>query len=206
MKKIYFLLIIIIFSSCSSFSKKSAELSITTQVPALVQIYDQVADKLIDVGQTPLLLPQSALKDKSENAEWFYFVISAPGFVPEHILLPREASSNQKIKINLKQVEWWNDPTKGLASRIVQQVGSSFQRVYRSIRQGKLDEALNQVDGLIKEYSQTAILYDIRGSIYVLKGDTNSAIGSYERSLQLSSDNPETQKVLEQLKKNGANR
>lgn len=203
MKNIYFVLALAFFYGCSSSIKENAELSISTQTQAQVQIYDQVADKLIDLGQTPFKISQSDLAEKSENADWVYLVVAAPGFVPEHILLPKEASSSQKIRINLKQVEWWNDPSKGLGSRIVQQVGINFQKIYRFIRQGKLDDALTQVESVISEYPQTAILYDIRGSIFVLKGARDSAIGSYERSLQLSSDNPETAKILDQLKKQG---
>jgi tetratricopeptide (TPR) repeat protein len=176
------------------------QLHISTTHPASVKIWDQVADKFVELGTTPLQVSQADLKDKSQNADWIYLDISAPGYVPEHIVLPREAASSQKIRISLKQVEWWNDPSRGLGSRIVQQVGVNFQKIYRSIRQGKFDDALTQVESVIKEYPQTSILYDIRGSIYVLKGSMDSAISSYERSLQLSSDNPETSKILEQLK------
>ena len=200
-KSLVLILFVFVLQSCSSIPKEEAQLEISANNEAMVSIYDQETDKIFDLGKTPLKITTSELRERTAKSPWIYLQINAQGFVPENILVPSELRSSQKIRIALKKVEWWNDPSHALSSQIVQQVGRNFQDIYRSIRQGKNDDALNLTDKLITEYPQASILYDIKGSLYLIKGSKAEAISAYERSLQISSDNPETIKLLDQLKK-----
>jgi predicted negative regulator of RcsB-dependent stress response len=78
-----------------------------------------------------------------------------------------------------------------------------IQKIYSHIRQSQLEEALGLTEKLIAEYPHASFFLDLKGSIQVLQGKKTEAISSYERSLQISSDNPETMSILSDLKKEG---
>jgi hypothetical protein len=201
MKIIFHLILLSFLNSCSSIKPNQSGIEITTTTPATVFYKDQQSEKLVTLGPTPYKISFEELKELSNNSFWNYLIVEAEGYVPEHLILPKEGKSSQKIQLNLKRVEWWNDPSQVLSSKVVQQIGKNFQEIYRSIRQGKNKEALELTDQLIKEYSQASILYDIKGSLHLIEGAREKAISAYERSLQLSYDNAETIKILDQLKK-----
>ncbi len=197
-----FLLLASLFS-CARIRPIESDLSIQSDKVAKVSLKGPESDELIELGSTPLKLSIQELHDKNKNADWIMLVISAPGHAVEHIILPADASTKINLDLKLKPIEWWNDPSKVVPSQVVNHVGKFIQKIYSHIRQSQLEEALGLCEKLISEFPHTSFLLDLKGSIQVLQGKKAEAISSYERSLQISSDNPETMSILSDLKKEG---
>lgn len=71
---------------------------------------------------------------------------------------------------------------------------------YEMIREGKLEAAV-QLFGLnVEEYPASASAYDSRGEGYMLNGQNDLAIESYERSLELDPHNDNAREVLRRLR------
>lgn len=192
-------------TSCSHFKPSTSVINIVTDKPAKINVWDYKSEKNKELGATPFEAKFVDLQKETEQDEWIYLVVSAPGYATENIIVPANQKANLSIKFKLQPIEWWNDSSKSLPSVVINQIGKQIQRTYINIRQGKLDEALSTVEKIIAEYPQAPFLLDLKGSILVLQGKSNDAISSYERSLQISSDNPDTVKTLNELKKNRVN-
>ncbi len=197
-------LVLLTTTSCSQlfpyFRPTTAEISISTDKTASVGFWDSTHEKVEELGPAPFKINLKELREKSGQSEWIQLVVQAPGYAPENIILPANQSTAMDLKIKLKPIEWWNDTTKSMSSHVINQMGKIIQKIYINIRQGKLDEALGMTEKLIVEYPQASFLLDMKGSIQVLQGHKSEAISSFERSLQLSSDNPETISILKDLK------
>lgn len=198
-------LLALVTTSCARFKPTTSSINIVTDKPAKVSVWDYKSDKNEELGATPFEAKFIDLQKKTEQDEWIYLVITAPGYVTENIIIPANQRANLDIKLKLNPIEWWNDSSKSLPSYVINQIGKQIQKTYINIRQGKLDEALSTVERIIVEYPQAPFLLDLKGSILVLQGKTSDAISSYERSLQISSDNPDTLKILNDLKKERVN-
>jgi len=189
--------------SCTRLRPSEAELSIQSDKVAKVFIKDLETDQTEELGATPFKISMKELVEKNKNAEWMMLIISAPGHAIEHVLVPSNTSTRVNLDLKLKAVEWWNDPSKLVSSQVVNSIGKMIQKIYSNIRQSQLEEALGLTEKLIAEYPHTSFLLDLKGSIQVLQGKKADAISSYERSLQISSDNPETMSILSDLKQEG---
>lgn len=197
-------LVLLTTISCSQlfpyFKPTTAEISISTDKNAIVGYWDSTHEKVEELGPTPFKMGLKDLREKTGHSEWIQVVVQAPGYAAENIILLSNQSTAMDLKIKLKPIEWWNDSTKAMSSHVINQIGKIIQKIYINIRQGKLDEALEMTEKLIHEYPHASFLLDIKGSIQVLQGHKAEAISSFERSLQLSSDNPETISILKDLK------
>ncbi len=206
MKFIYplaFTVLLLVFQSCAHFGPLKNDITITTNKPAQVSLVDYKRDTFIDLGPTPFKMEMSKIKEMTDQSEWLYLIVKSPGFVSENILLPVNQKLSVDVKLKLQPIEWWNDPSGALPSHIVNQMGRQIQKIYLNIRQGKLDDALTSIEQLILEYPMAAFFHDLKGSILLLLGKKKEAASSYQRSLQISSDNIETIKILNDLKLEG---
>ncbi len=191
--------------SCARFRPTTSDINITTDSPAKVSVWDHKSEKNVEVGATPFSAKFVDLQKKTDHQDWIFLIISSPGHVTENVIIPANQKANLNLKLKLQPIEWWNDSSKLLPSHVINQIGKQIQKIYINLRQGKLDEALALAEKIISEYPHAPFLLDLKGSIQVLQGKINDAISSYERSIQISSDNPETVKILNDLKKDGAN-
>lgn len=207
MKSNYFLCLFLLLNfagACARFRPLSPSIDVTTDKQAKVSLWDEKTEKAQELGTTPFQSSYKELFEKSGDHEWISLIVSAPGYVSENIIVPRSQTSALNIKMKLQPIEWWNDTSRAQPSHVINQMGKNLQRIYIIIRQGKLEEAQTIVERLIAEYPLAPFLLDLKGSIQVLKGQKNEAISSYERSLQISSDNPETINILNDLKNEGS--
>ena len=189
--------------SCARVGPLKNGISVSTNKAAKISLLDYKTDKLQDLGPTPFQMELKQIQELNDQSEWIYLIVKSPGFVTENILLPANQKLAVDIKLKLQPIEWWNDPSNALPSHIVNQMGRQIQKVYLNIRQGKLEEALNSIEQLIIEYPQAAFFHDLKGTILLLMGKKKDAASSYQRSLQISSDNTETIKILNDLKLEG---
>jgi tetratricopeptide (TPR) repeat protein len=195
--------LICISSSCALFSKKIMNnyIIVNTSKPAIM-LYNDNGKKIV-IGNTPITMNVNDLVKKYNipTDAWLNFYVESPGYVTESFLLKAPTQKNIEIQINLKPLEWWNDSDKTISSIVVDKLGKNFQIIYSNIREGNLDKAFALTENLLNIYPNAAILYDIKGSIYILKNEIELAIASYERSLQISKDNPDTEQILIKLRK-----
>ena len=61
---------------------------------------------------------------------------------------------------------------------------------------GKIQEALDSVEALIKDYPNEAILYNISGACYASLGQLDTAVKRYEKSLAIKPDYAEAHNNL----------
>jgi tetratricopeptide (TPR) repeat protein len=202
-KFLFSILLIASLFSCSQLRPTQAEISIQTDKVAKVALKDPQTEQIEEIGMTPLKMSMKDLVEKNKGSEWMMLIISAPGYAVEHLLIPSYASTKINLDLKLKPIEWWNDPSKLVSSQVINTTGKMIQKIYSHIRQSQLDEALGLTEKLIAEYPHASFFLDLKGSIQVLQGKKAEAISSYERSLQISSDNPETMSILSDLKKEG---
>jgi hypothetical protein len=195
----------LVLQSCARLRPLKNSITITTDKPAQISLWDDKADRFQDLGPTPFHMELNQIRPMIDQSEWIYFVVRSPGFVMENILLAAKQKLAVDIKLKLRPIEWWNDPSNTLPSHIVNQMGRQIQKVYLNIRQGKLDDALSSIEQLILEYPSAAFFHDLKGTILLLLGKKKEAASSYQRSLQISSDNIETIKILNDLKLEGIN-
>jgi predicted negative regulator of RcsB-dependent stress response len=78
-------------------------------------------------------------------------------------------------------------------------IGRMLKTVYLQINTRDYVKALKTIDDLIEDFPKSAIFYDIKGSIHVLRGEKNLAKGSYQKSLSLNANSPETKAALDRL-------
>ena len=68
---------------------------------------------------------------------------------------------------------------------------------YQMIRENKLEEAIKLFKLNVEEYPKSANAYDSLGEAYMKNGQSDLAIESYERSLELDPDNNNAREILE---------
>lgn len=71
---------------------------------------------------------------------------------------------------------------------------------YQMIREGKLEAAVKLFELNVEEYPESANSYDSRGEGYMLNGQNDLAIESYERSLELDPENENAREMLRRLR------
>lgn len=196
-----FLFLMLSLTSCSSLLvNQSKIIQISSTPPAKVFLIHGNSQGIEEFGITPVKLSQEQLEKYSRGKEWYFFKLETPGYVSENISVEK-SSKISEIDVQLRAIEWWNDPTKQMASRVAHQIGTSVKEIYRNIRLGNIDEAFETVERLIQQYPSAAIFYDIQGSLFVLKNQPEMAISSFEKSIQMEPTNPETVALLQKLKK-----
>jgi tetratricopeptide (TPR) repeat protein len=198
---------LILLSSCStSFSelisdKKLVEIN-SSPTGASVYFYSSQSGEYIEAGKTPFILDTTQDQNlKLDSSGPVSILISQPGYISEHITIEKRVKSKVSVFANLKKVEHWVDPTNKMSSTIANDLGRNFQEIYRNIRTGRLSLARESVDELQKKYPFASILYDIKGSIYMLEGKKDLALAQYEKSLALSPENVEAQKIIQTIKR-----
>lgn len=193
-----FLLIILFFTiGCSSFKPVSIE---TNPPKARVLIYDDEQKKFVQVGETPFILDKKKRDEivKSNN-NFVAFKVERPGYVIEHIIYDLKTKKKINYLLQLKEIEIWSDKDAELSSKLANDIAKKVQKLNRHILTKDLDTALVVTKELIEQYPKAYIFYDIKGSIYLLKGDKVKATVSLKKSLVLNPDNLETENILKVL-------
>jgi hypothetical protein len=196
----YIFALLILSFSCSLFNPQSRSYHIDSNPSSTIKLITSKDQEGVIIGSTPLDIQIDQLNKLSENENWYFLKLERNGYVTENLIIEKK-SNLRTFELKMKPVEWWNDKSSELPSRIAQQIGSTVKEIYRLIRNGSFDDALLKVDLLIKEYPSTAIFYDIQGSLFVLDNQIDLAISSYEKSIKLAPTNKETMSILGELKK-----
>lgn len=166
-----------------------------------VSVFDPRTKTYVPVGKTPLAIDKDTKEFPQELMDESIWAMSVarPGHVVENIIFNRKTNPEYDIHLKLRPNAVWADNSSRVYSEMANHVGTAIQEINREIQAGKLDAALKAVGGLIDQYPEAPLFYDIKGSIYLLKGQKGDAVASYQKSLALNPDNVMTQKTLSDI-------
>lgn len=183
------------------------QLKVVTNPPdADVMILDPKTQSYRNAGKSPLELNSDQdggqLFSMLKGADLITLTVEKPGYVIEHFLIDRAVAPKQTLNLALKPVE--ATPVTGVRvtadeSLVADRVGTQIQGVMRQIDRGEYASAHATVARLIESYPLASILWDMRGSLALLKGDADDAARSFKQSLALKPENAETQAALQKL-------
>ena len=180
--------------------QKSTLSIVTTPEQVMVSIVDPESGLSKDVGQTPLTIDEKTeLPASIRDSQIWGITLSKRGHVVEHVLLDRATNSKFKITSNLKKSSEWVGEDNQIVGEMANRIGRSLRDTYHQINARDYSTAMKTIEVLIQNFPSTAIFYDIKGSIHMLRGEREAAVSSYKSSLQLNPDSPETRAALTRL-------
>ena len=142
-----------------------------------------------DLGVTPISL----------KAGMQSLMVQKEGFEPMKILFAGDSSQNYEF--NLKLVKKTEDPKLFDSKKNQEKLARSIAKANNLIHSKKYSEARSILENIVSDFPYVSVSYDLLGNIYYLQRDFKQAEQFYQKSLQLSPENIETQNVLERLKK-----
>jgi len=74
--------------------------------------------------------------------------------------------------------------------------GQQLQGLFTLYSQGRLDDALELADGLLRDYPREALLFSLRGIVQVARGDYEDAIRGFRQALEVNPDVADTHYYL----------
>ncbi|MBI2521820.1 MAG: hypothetical protein HYV97_15500 [Bdellovibrio sp.] len=180
--------------------QKSTLSVVTTPEQVTVSIVDPESGLSKEIGQTPLTIDEKTeLPASIRDSRIWGITLSKRGHVVEHVLLDRAANSKFKITSNLKKSSEWVGEDNQIVGEMANRIGRSLRDTYHHINARDYTAAMKTIEVLIQNFPSTAIFFDIKGSIHMLRGEREAAISSYKSSLQLNPDSPETRAALTRL-------
>ena len=194
------LLIFTIFTvSCAGMKGITIE---SNPVEAEVFIYDNVQKKYLAIGKTPLNLSDEKLKEyKDIGKDFIALRIEKAGHIVEHIIYDVNTKTKINYLLEMKPLELWADKEGFASSHLANDIARKVQMINRDILKKDLEKALNRIDALIEIYPRAYVFYDMKGSIYLLKGNSQKALASLNQSLSIFPDNNETREIVKVLEK-----
>jgi len=200
LKKIKFIFLLLITFSCASQKYKFSIES--NPAKADLYLYSEVQRKFIKIGETPFEIDakkiQKYLKPQSDFAA---FRIEKKGHAVENILYDIKTKKRFKYLLELKRIELWSDREAELSSKLANDIAKRVQVINSLIMKKELNRALTLTNKLVEQYPKAYIFYDIKGSIFLLKGKKGLALGSLKKSLSLNPDNAQTEKIIKLLQR-----
>jgi tetratricopeptide (TPR) repeat protein len=158
------------------------------------------------LGQTPLNVELDSLFEAGQPAA---HVEVRKGTKRHSVLVPKSRiSAEAKISVGFPaEEEEIATPLKEEAKPLecpqqinCTQLARGIAEAQDLIMQKKYDLAEAKLVYLSGQYSLVSVILDLLGNVYFLKKDLQSALDSYQRSLNLEPENTETQRVVMRIK------
>jgi tetratricopeptide (TPR) repeat protein len=92
-------------------------------------------------------------------------------------------------------------PSKSYEISTINHLTKKIQLINSLVAMKKYQDALEEINFLIKKYPKNYVFYDMEGSVYYLQGNQNLALDSFEKSLRLNPKNKEAQSMVDKTKK-----
>jgi len=202
MIKFVILTFLLIFVGCASLSQNKIIIESSPR-EADVFLYDTELKTYQKLGKTPLNFNNSIQQKylKENKSSFIALKIEKPGFAVEHIIFDLNTRKRFSYLLELKKIEIWTDNNQELSSILANNIARSVQEINQLILIKDLDKALVKVEQMSSQYPKSDIFYDIKGSIYLLKGQKQRAIISFKKSLSINPDNIESESMLKALTK-----
>jgi hypothetical protein len=194
-------LIFVGMTGCQTYSVEI----VTNPADAEVYIYDQEKATYKLAGKTPFNLnTNQKMLDLVQGADALAISIEKKGYVVERLLLDHSQAPKAAFTFNLKKIEDWSmGPQvaggKDLKPEAIEELLRESQRVSQQIRKRDLEVAYTGIMAMISRYPQVAILWEMKGSVELLRNQKMEAVKSFKQSLALGSKSPETKVAIQKL-------
>lgn len=163
-------------------------------------LYSEVQRKFIKIGQTPFELESKDIKKYLKpTSDFAAFRVEKKGHAVENILYDLKTKKRFNYLLELKKIEIWSDSEAELSSKLANNIAKRVQIINSHILKKDLNSALSLTNKLVDQYPKAYIFYDIKGSIYLLKGQKKLALGSLKKSLSINPDNIQAEKIVKVL-------
>jgi len=139
------------------------------------------------VGQTPLMLDKVKISSLQKSGPYI-FRITREGFAPREITIASLTGLQLDYNVDLKPIAM-SPKTNLLVNELFAAQNLAQQHNY--------EEALNKLDVLQKDFPEIVAIYEMRGSIYMIKGQYALANKEFKRAITLDPENKELQAMLE---------
>lgn len=149
------------------------------------------------LGKTPLIID-----NKHMDAGLTRLQVSQSGYFQEHVLLPPTSTMTAKgeLFVELSPVDGTNGDQLIERGKELSSFSKSISQIQHLINKRELPAALTRIEVLLTQYPSASVLYDLQGNVHFLSGKMKDALTSYEKSLTLYNDNPETKRMVDRLK------
>ena len=192
-----YLSIILVFIGCAH----QGSLSIKSQpAGAKVLIYKAQDKSYQEVGQTPLRIDRKILKEKGLRVgDYFSLKIIKEGHVIENLIYDHTSKEKMDYVVDLKPIEAWNSKDGEVPSYMANIIAEKLQKINRLIFNREYENALIKIEDLIEQYPKASVFYDMKGSVLLLKGEREKALGTFRKSQSLNPESIETQNIVKKL-------
>lgn len=169
--------------------------------PAEAEVY------VVYPGQQPALLGKSPLDIPgqgmfSHQGTSFKLIVKKEGFFSEQFLVPKSifTSIKSNVKLDVAMIENKAPTACTEQDAAVEEVARSVAQAQSFIQAKRYDSANRILLNLSDRYPNSSVVYDLLGNTYYLMKDLETALNFYEKSLRLSPNNSETQRMVNKLK------
>lgn len=194
MKKInifVFAIMALMLSACTSAALK------VTSTPEKAEVWiSSEREQPQKVGETPLYIDRSSISKGA--GKQLTVKIQKDGFLPETVVMPI-SSMGDGIEISAKLSE-------SKAALMCSNQGASFEKLAKGVANVQLllsrnqyGEARGQLSSLLSDFPEVSVLHDLMGNVHYLSKNLEAAKISYQRSVDLNPNNPDTRRMLDRL-------
>ncbi|MGE3757034.1 MAG: hypothetical protein AB7H97_04720 [Pseudobdellovibrionaceae bacterium] len=157
-----------------------------------MSVMDIKTNKKKELGSTPVSIRSSEIAF-SDSMGPYVLVVSKNGFLDENIFIPRFSGEEMDFNFALK-------PSLNMAQ--VNPIINDLFRAKNKASRGEFDAAIEILNALIGKHTDLASLYEMRGSIYLLKKESELAFNDFEQAHSLDPGNLEVNRVYNLLVEN----
>lgn len=165
---------------------QAAEFKIdSTPANAEIFVRKKLSDAPIKVGSTPFLGDLDQIKSQYGLPQNFFIELSKEGYKQFNIMLSPIQKSDIDLNVKL-------DITEDLKlTRRFDDIANNLFEAQRLTRDKNYDGALKELEKAEILEKNLSIISEMRGGIYYLKKDFNSALASYRKAFSLNTKNTE---------------
>lgn len=167
----------------------------TSPEGAEVFIKNKPDDEPIKIGVSPYKGNIEELKQKYNLGQTFFLEIKKEGHEPYNIMLVPIAKSRVELSFKLKiarDIE---------LTKKFDRIANQLFEAQRFTRDKNFDQALKILDEIEQEEKYLSVINELKGGVYYLKKDFNTALSYYRKAFFINSDNKDAYSMKTYLEK-----
>lgn len=152
-------------------------------------------DTAAKIGVTPIGTTLEEVRAKYGLGETFYIEVKKEGHESYNIMMAPIASSDIELAVKL--------PVSRdiMLTRKFDNIAFQLFEAQRLTRDKNFESALKVLDAIEKEEKYLSVINEMRGGVYYLKKDFNSALSYYRRAFAINSENKDAYSMKLYLEK-----
>lgn len=183
---IYFLLALLLASSCSSSSIKVS----SNPKGAKVFLRDIGSKDKKEVGVTPIVLDKDKIKKAIKDDGLFSVIVEHNLYHPKEIFVTETSSKEMNFDLTLTKLP------KVDQAHDIDDIVEKFFKCQRFIRVKRFNDCEVVLEKLIEKYPEVSTIYEFQGTIYYLKNEKKKAIQAFNTALKYNPENFESMRML----------